>query len=59
MIFVFALLTLIIVVSLLGMMAREGAPREEHWLESKRFIVVRRLGAVLVFVLLLQFTSML
>ncbi|MDP4817271.1 MAG: hypothetical protein NWR56_06105, partial [Pontimonas sp.] len=58
-IFVFCLLGLIIVMSTLAMMGREGGPREEHWTESKRFALGRRLGAVLVFVLLLQFTSML
>ncbi len=58
-IFVFCLLGLIITLTLLGLLGREGAPREIHWLEKPQFLWVRRLGAVIVFLLLIQFTSML
>lgn len=58
-IFVLALLSLIIVVALLSMMAREGAPREQHWLETSRFSALKTVGALMVFLLLIQFTSML
>jgi hypothetical protein len=58
-IFIFCLLGLIITVSILGMLGREGSPREIHWLETPRYRPLRRIGAVVVFVLLIQFTSML
>ena len=58
-IFIFCLLGLIITVSILGMLGREGTAREIHWLETRRYRLLRRMGAVIVFVLLIQFTSML
>ncbi|MEK9577941.1 MAG: C-type lectin domain-containing protein [Aquiluna sp.] len=58
-IFIFSLLGLIFVVSTLGMMAREGHPGESHWSESTRMGWLRRLGAVALFLALIQFTSML
>jgi hypothetical protein len=58
-IFIFSLLGLIITVSILGMLGRHGHAHETHWLESPRMVWLRRAGAVIVFVLLIRFTSML
>jgi hypothetical protein len=58
-IFIYSLFGLIILMSLLGMMAREGRPGEVHWTEKKRYRPVRLLAAPLTFALLVQFTSML
>jgi hypothetical protein len=58
-IFVFALLTLILTISVLGILGREGNPGEQRLLEQPSWRWVKRILGVVVFVLLIQFTGML
>ena len=58
-IFIFCLLALIITLNLLGAQGREGKPGELRLFTQSRFRWLARLGALLTFLLLIQFTSML
>jgi hypothetical protein len=58
-IFVFALLILILTISVLGILGREGNPGEQRLLEQPNWRLVKRVLGVVVFVLLIQFTGML
>jgi hypothetical protein len=58
-IFIFALLALIISLSVLGAMGRSGADGEIRFFEKPSLRWVQRLGGLVTFILLVQFTSML
>ena len=58
-IFIFSLITLLIFVSLLGALGRSGRPGEQRLFEKPSMRWVVRLGGLVTFVLLVQFTSML
>jgi hypothetical protein len=58
-IFIFALLGLIITLSVLGAMGREGKPGEVRLFEKPSARWLARAGGLLTFILLVQFTSML
>ena len=58
-IFIYCLLALILVVSVLGVLGREGLPGEERFFLRPGWRWVYRIFGIVVFVLLMQFTSML
>jgi hypothetical protein len=58
-IFIFALLALIIALSLLGAIGRSGAEGELRFFERPSLRWVQRVGGLVTFILLVQFTSML
>ncbi|MEL0237110.1 MAG: hypothetical protein VW952_01815, partial [Aquiluna sp.] len=58
-IFVHSLLTMFWVVSVVGMIGREGAPGEVRWIQKPGFRWLYRLGSAVTLLLLIQFTGML
>jgi hypothetical protein len=58
-IFIYCLLALILVVSIVGMLGREGRPGEERFFLRPGMRWIYRIFGVVVFALLMQFTSML
>jgi len=58
-IFIYCLLALILVVSIVGILGREGRPGEERFFLRPGMRWIYRIFGIVVFVLLMQFTSML
>lgn len=58
-IFILSLISMLIVLSLLGALGRSGRPGEQRLFEKPSMRWVARLGGLVTFILLVQFTSML
>ena len=58
-IFIFSLISMLIVLNLLGALGRSGRPGEQRLFEKQSMRWIARLGGLVTFLLLVQFTSML
>lgn len=58
-IFIFFLLAMIITLNVMAILGREGTPGETRFFERPQFTWVARVGGIITFVLLYQFTNML